>query len=98
MKMSMRRQFSDEFKREAVRKVVEDGRKPAQVAKELNIERSVLAKWLTRAEEVTGKARPDALSETEREELTRLRRERDRLRMERDILKKAAALFARDGQ
>lgn len=98
MKMNKRRQFSDEYKSEAVRRVLQDGCKPAQVARELGIERSVMAGWLKRAREEMGQPEAGPLTETEREELERLRREADRLRMERDILKKAAALFARDGQ
>jgi transposase len=40
----------------------------------------------------------DALTETERAELARLRRENRQLQMERDILKKATAFFARQSE
>jgi transposase len=46
-------------------------------------------------------ARPaprDAVTEDERSELARLRRENLQLRMERDILKKATAFFARQSE
>ena len=96
MKMNQRRNFSDEFKTEAVRRVVEDGRAPASVAKELGVPRQLVAGWIQRAREL-GEAPPSTvLAESERDELNRLRREVDRLRMERDILKKAAAFFAKE--
>ena len=41
-------------------------------------------------------ADPDGLSETERVELARLRRENAELRLDREILRKAAAFFARE--
>jgi transposase len=40
--------------------------------------------------------RQDGLTTTERQELTRLRRENRQLKLERDILSKAAAWFARE--
>ena len=40
-----------------------------------------------------GEQRDDQVSETERAELVRLRRENATLRMEKEILKKAAAFF-----
>ena len=41
-------------------------------------------------------AEPSGLSESDQEELDRLRKENGRLRMERDILKKATAFFANE--
>jgi len=97
MRMNTRRAYSDEFKTEAVRRVVEDGRKPASVAKELGVPRQLVADWLKRAKEL-GAGPVDPLSESEQEELRRLRRENERLKEERDILKKAAAFFAKESQ
>jgi len=48
------------------------------------------------AEVDAGKGAPGDLSSSERDELTRLRRDNKRLLMERDILKKAAAFFAKE--
>jgi transposase len=45
-----------------------------------------------------GKGPPGALTTTEREELSRLRREVKRLQMERDILKAAATFFAKESE
>jgi transposase len=43
-----------------------------------------------------GQGSQGALTTTERQELTQLRRDVKNLKMERDFLKKAAAFFARD--
>ena len=97
MRMNKKRAYSDEFKTEAVRRVVEDRRSVASVAKELGIDRQLISGWLQRAKEL-GAGRVDPLSESERDELRRLRRENERLREERDILKKATAFFAKESQ
>jgi len=69
----------------------------AQVAKDLGISDKTLGNWV-RAERagIARAAEPGALSESEREELRRLRREVHELRTEREILRKAAAYFARE--
>src|SRR5689334_17551220 len=51
--------------------------------------------WVHQADRDDGRRRDGATS-SEREELTRLRRENRQLRQERDILAKAAAWFARE--
>lgn len=98
MEMNQKRQFSNEFKTEAVRRVREEGRAPASVARELEIPRQVLADWLKRAAQLSRKPESEPLSTDEREELRRLRRENERLKMEREILKKAAAFFAKESE
>jgi transposase len=89
-----RREYSLEFKREAVRLLREGDLSQAQVARDLGISATLLGRWrkLFGSEEVGGEGRPDA------EELRRLRREVKRLREERDILKKAAAYFAKESR
>jgi len=89
-----RRQFTDEFKREAVGLLASSGRPLLQIASELGISPSMLRNWRNRSEgrnagsalrpisASTPHSAPDSASE-----LSRLRRENDRLRMERDILK-----------
>ena len=96
-----RRQFTDEFKREAVSLLASSGRPLLQIANELGISPSMLRNWRNGSEgRNAGSARhpipasaphsvPDPASE-----IARLRRENDRLRMERDILKKAVAIFS----
>jgi len=88
-----RRKFTEEFKAGAARLVIEEGRPVAQVAKDLDLTETALRSWVQRARDGAGKG-VGALSTSEREELTRLRRELRQVKMEREILKKAAAFFA----
>ncbi len=97
MKMNKKKFFSDEFKTEAVRRVLEDGRTPSSVGTELGVPRQVMGQWLKRARELSGESGPRSrLAENERSELQRLRREVEQLREEKEILKKAAAFFAKE--
>ncbi len=90
-----RRQFSREFKVEAVRQVLEHGRPLAQMARELDISASVLRRWKQQVEADPSEAFPgNGRMKAEDEELRRLRREVVRLRQERDFLKKTAKFFA----
>ncbi len=93
--MRRRRKFSEEFKIEAVRMVVEQGRDLFQVSEDLEIRPDMLRKWKKKFENDGMQAFPGSgRMKPEDEELRRLRREVDRLRMERDILKKAVAIFS----
>jgi len=91
-----RRTFNPQFKAEAVRLCQVGDRSVTQVSKDLDLTETALREWVKRAEVDAGKGPPDALTTSEREELTRLRRENKRLQMEREILKKAAAFFAKE--
>lgn len=89
-----RRQFSEEFRSQAVRLVLTEGRSVGAVARELDLTESALRQWVHRAEADRTKGRT-GLTTAEREELARLRRENRILLEEREILKKAAAFFAK---
>ena len=91
-----RRQHSDEFKAGAVRLVLEEERSITSVARDLDIQSSVLSAWVLQARADAGSGPPGALTSSERDELARLRKENRILKMERDILKKAAAFFAKE--
>jgi transposase len=80
-----RRKFDAEFRQGAVRIVLESGRPIAQVARELGIHEGTLGNWLARNRQARGGQDP-ALSESERAELHRLRRELAESQMERDVL------------
>jgi len=91
--MRKRREFTNEFRVEAVR-LAERGDVPvAQVARELDLCESVLGRWIQRYG-----TRPDGTQVTpdEQAELIRLRRENQRLTLERDILKKAVGIFSKE--
>lgn len=93
-----RRQFTPEFKAEAVRLAQVGDRSIGQVAIDLDLTETALREWVRRAEVDAGKGPPGALTTVEREELSRLRREVKRLQMERDILKAAATFFAKESE
>ena len=85
-----KRRFSAEFKREAVKLVRDSGKSITEVARQLGLGTSLLAKWKkeVEAQEMTG-LKPDEL-----EELKLLRKENARLKMEVEILGEATAFFA----
>jgi len=89
-----RRQFSREFKVEAVRVLAESGRRLSEVARELGIRPEQLREWRRQF----GTETPSAPASAETEELRRLRRELEITRQERDFLKKAAAFFAKESR
>ena len=89
-----RRTFSGEFRAEAVRMVQETEVPLAAIARQWGIGKGTLHRWVDAA-----RPQPrEPLTEDERGELARLRRENLQLRMERDILKKATASFARHSE
>lgn len=95
--MGTRRQFSREFKLEAVRLVKERGVSVAQAARELDVHENVLRKWVREQQDDPQQAFPGkGVMKPEAAEIERLKKENVKLRMERDILKKAAAYFAKD--
>ncbi len=89
-----RRRFTDDFKEQAVRLVLDEGKSVTGVARELDLVPSALAQWVKHAQADRTKGRT-GLTTAEREELSRLRREVRVLQEEREILKKAAAFFAK---
>src|SRR5277367_2950497 len=98
-----RRQFTDEFKREAVALLASSGRPLMQIATELGIAPSMLRNWRDRnggrnagpALRSIPASAPHSAADPAAE-ISRLRRENDRLRMERDILKKTVAISIGD--
>jgi transposase len=92
--MTKRRRHNEEFKREAVKLVTDQGYTVAEAARSLGLDASLLRSWkLKYGSEQNGVKK---MQESDQEELGRLREENRRLRMERDILKKATAFFANE--
>lgn len=91
-----RRQHTDEFRAGAVRLVLEEGRSVAEVARDLDVHRSLLNTWVRLARIDAGKGPPGELKSSEREELAQLRKKVKVLEMERALLKKATAFFAKE--
>ena len=95
--MVKRRQFSKEFKIEAVRLVKERGVSVVQAAKDLDVHENVLRKWVRDVSADAQHAFPGhGHMKPEQAEIARLQKEVAKLKMERDILKKAAAYFAKE--
>jgi transposase len=91
--MGRHRVFSEEYKQQAVRLVIEQGIGVKQAAQDLGLGKSTLDKWVRSARENGNNI--NMVTEHERDELKRLRKENQQLRLERDILKKATAFFAK---
>ena len=91
----IRRRFDPEFRAGAVR-IVQETKKPiAAVARDLGINEGTLANWVNKDIE---RRLPSngGVSESEREELLRLRRENAELAMERDVLKRSVVLWVKE--
>ena len=92
--------YTEEFRREAVKRSEKPGVTQAQVAKELGISAQQIANWkrqFTRLSEKQFNTMDGVdYSKIESEEVRRLRRENKRLQEEMEFLKKAAAYFAKD--
>jgi len=90
-----RKQYTAEFKREAVALVTKQGYTLVGAARNLGINRDMLRRWKRQLAQDGGVAFPGKGHQTpEQTELHRIQEENRRLRMERDILKKATAFFA----
>ena len=100
-----RREFTPEFKREAVALLESSGRPQMQIAAELGIQPSMLRQWRASLNGMASRPQPGAFPRSipaspvaspsdQAAEVARLRRELDRTRMERDVLKKAIGIFA----
>ena len=88
-----RREYTEDFKRDAVALVTEQGYKPSEAARSLGIGDNLIRRWKREFEDEASGAR---LGADEREELKRLRKENRLLKMEKEILKKASQYFAKE--
>ncbi len=88
-----RRKYTEDFKRDAVALVTEQGYKTSEAARSLDINDNLLRKWQQQFE---AEASGVQLNGDEREELVRLQKENRTLRMEKEILKKASQYFAKE--
>jgi len=89
-----RRQFTAEFKRDAVELVRTTGRPIAEIARELGIYDSTLGNWVRQDRIDRGEA--EGLTTEERARLRQLEAENTKLRMERDLLKRTVAFWVKE--
>jgi transposase len=98
--MAKRKQFSKQFKLQALELFEQSGRQATEVARELGVRRNQLYKWQAELQDkgqdqaFQGPGRPAGADECS--EVEALRREVAQLKEENAILKKAAAYFARE--
>ena len=92
--------YTEEFRKEAVKRAEEPGVTQAQVAKELGVSAQQIANWKRQFKRLSDKQfnTLDGVdySKQESEEVRQLKRENKRLREEMEFLKKAAEYFAND--
>ena len=94
--MGTRRQFSGEYKLEAVKLVKERGASVPQAARDLDVHGNVLRKWVRDATADPPHAFPGkGVVKPGKAEIERLKKEVNKLRMERDILKKPRPILPR---
>jgi len=98
MSTKPRRQYTEEFKTEAVRLVRDTARPVTHVARDLGIADHLLYRWRAERCQAASQGHTRESLRTEQDELVRLRRENVALKQERDFLKRAAAFFAKESQ
>jgi len=94
-----RRQFTSEFKDEAVRLALSGEKSVVETARDLGLGASTLQNWVTAYKRQNGAEAPEGVNYFQlQEENRKLREQNRRLQMERDILKKATAFFANESK
>lgn len=83
-----RKSYSEQFKRDAVKLLTEQGYSLSKAGEALGVSQMTLSKW---KQALAPRAQEDLEAENRR-----LREENRQLRMEREILKKAATFFAKE--
>lgn len=92
-----RRHYDEQFKKDAVQRVLLTGKSCAEVGRELGVKGNLIARWqrkqLAEADRTctsTEELKPSELAE----QLRQSQKEAADLRMQRDILKKALSIFS----
>ena len=91
-----RKKYTQEFKEESVKLIMEQGYQITEAARNLGINATMLGRWKREIEGGGEDASGSQGGVVMQAEVRRLRKENNRLKMEREILKKAAAFFANE--
>lgn len=96
--METRKQYTKEFKLDAISLVLDQGLTIAEAARSLEIRANMLGRWIKENEaDNNGQAfRGNGKLTPEQEEIRRLKIENKQLKLERQILKEAAVFFAKE--
>ena len=95
--MTDKKQYSDEFKRDAIRLQETSGKRVATIERELGLSHGLLRQWKKRFK-VNRESEQLELNDVEqlKAELRQTKRELESVRQERDILKKTVHIFSKD--
>ena len=95
--MTTRKKYSKEFKLDAISLVVDQGYTRAEAATSLDINATLVRRWIKEHEADAGQSfRGNGKLTPDQAEIRRLKEENRRLKMEKDILKKATVFFAKE--
>ncbi len=96
--MEARKQYTKEFKLDAISLVLDQGFTIAEAARSLGIRVNILGRWIKENQaDNNGQAfRGNGKLTPEQEEIRRLKIENKQLKLERQILKEAAVFFAKE--
>jgi transposase len=94
-----RKVYDKEFKREAVRLIIQGGRRTRDVSKDLGINENVIYRWIRQYKDDTENSFPGkGHQKPAEEELRKLKKQLADVTEERDILKKAISIFSKTRQ
>ncbi|GJL72479.1 MAG: transposase [Nitrosomonas sp.] len=96
--MAIRKQYSKEFKLDAISLVLDQGYAIAEAARSLEIRANMLGRWIKehQADDNGQSFRGNGKLTPEQEEIRRLKAEIKHLKLERQILKEATVFFAKE--
>ncbi len=98
-KKQQRRDFTNEFKNDAIKLVTEEGYSCSQVGRRLGVHHTNISRWVRKhRNKLENQSQIPSSSQDLKAEVKRLKKENQRLLVEREILKKAAAFFAKESK
>jgi len=95
MSKQKRRGFTEEFKRDAVRLVTDEGYSFAEAGRSLGVRGDMIARWKRRFEHADEAEQGDQQI-SDKQRIRELEAQVRKLQMEKDILKKATAFFVQE--
>jgi transposase len=96
--MVTRKQYTKEFKLDAISLVLEQGHTPSEVFRSLEINANMLRRWIReyQRDDADQAFRGNGKLTPEQEEVRQLKAQIKQLKLEREILKEATVFFAKE--